>query len=244
VIPDNLVYLDAVRGPVRGAPQEPPAVQVVIADAQALVRAGFRMLLERGGRISVVGEASDAEAAIDLARRLRPDVVLMDAGLPGLGCVEAIERLVAESDAAVALLTPSESDERTFAALRAGASGALLRDTEPEELMRAVELIARGDSLLSPPLTRRLIHTLAARPAPRLPSPAAVAELTTREREVVGLVAQGLTNAEIAERLVVSPATAKTHVSRAMVKLGVRDRAQLVGFAYQAGIVGALGSVS
>ena len=213
-----------------------PAVRVLVADGQALVRAGFRALLESGGRISVVGEASTGEEAVAEARRLRPDVVLLDATLPGLNCVEATGRMLADPGIAVMLLTATEEDERIFATLRAGARGLVLKDTEPAELVRAIELLARGDALLSPSLTRRLIAELASVPDPQLPSSEALDELTPREREVVALVALGLTNPDIAERLVISPATSKTHVSRAMLKLGAHDRAQLVAFAFHAGL--------
>jgi DNA-binding NarL/FixJ family response regulator len=213
-----------------------PAVRVLIADGQALVRAGFRALLEPGGRISVVGEAATGEEAVAKARRLRPDVVLLDATLPGLDCVEATGRILADPGIAVMLLTATELDERIFATLRAGARGLLLKDTDPAELVRAIELLARGDALLSPSLTRRLIAELASVPDPQLPSSELLDELTPREREVVGLVALGLSNADIAERLVISPATSKTHVSRAMLKLGAHDRAQLVVFAFHAGL--------
>jgi DNA-binding NarL/FixJ family response regulator len=215
-----------------------PSVRVVIADGHALVRAGFRALLEDTERIAVVGEAADGEQAVALARRLRPNVVLLDANLPGLDCVEATRQLLAESGGAVMLLTGSAADERIFDALRVGASGLLLKDTEPTELVRAVELLARGEALLSPALTRRLIAELVARPEPQLPDSDLLDELTAREREVVALVALGLTNEEIGEQLVVTRATAKTHVSRAMVKLHARDRAQLVVFAYETGLAG------
>jgi DNA-binding NarL/FixJ family response regulator len=169
---------------------------------------------------------------------------MIDARLPGLDSVEATGRMLAEPAVAVMLLIASEGDERIFAALRAGASGLLLRDTEPAELVRAVEALARGEALLSPSLTRRLISELAARPEPVSPSPELLAELTAREREVVALVGHGLSNDEIAERLVVSPATAKTHVSRAMVKLHAHHRAKLVVFAYEAGLVVPRGEAS
>jgi DNA-binding NarL/FixJ family response regulator len=213
-----------------------PAVRVLVADGQALVRAGFRALLEADGRIGVVGEASTGEEAVELARRLRPDVVLIDATLPGLSCVEATGRMLEDPDIAVMLLTATELDDRIFATLRAGARGMLLKDTDPAELVQAIELLARGDALLSPSLTRRLIAELATIPDPQLPSSELLDELTRREREVVALVAHGLSNADIAERLVISPATAKTHVSRAMLKLGAHDRAQLVVFAFHAGL--------
>jgi DNA-binding NarL/FixJ family response regulator len=233
----RIVVLDRVRrARPRGHGAVSPAVGVVIADGQALVRAGFRVLLESGERIAVVGEAADGEDAVRLAGRLRPEVVLIDADLPGLDCVEATRRIRAQSGAAVMLLTASESDERIFAALRAGAGGVLLKDTEPDELVRAVELLVRGDAPLSPSLTRRLITELASRPEPQLPDSELLDELTAREREVAALVALGLSNDEIAERLVVSPATAKTHVSRAMIKVQARDRAQLVVFAYETGL--------
>jgi DNA-binding NarL/FixJ family response regulator len=233
----QLVVLDPQRRTrINGRKATSPSVRVVVADGQALVRAGFRVLLEDTERIAVIGEAADGEQAVALARRLRPDVVLMDANLPGLDCVEATRQVLAETGRAVMLLTGSERDERIFDALRAGASGLLLKDTEPTELIRAVELLARGEALLSPPLTRRLISELASRPEPRLPNSDLLDELTAREREVVSLVALGLTNEEIGEQLVVTRATAKTHVSRAMVKLHARDRAQLVVFAYETGL--------
>jgi DNA-binding NarL/FixJ family response regulator len=234
----RLVVLDhPARARPVGCAGASPAVRVVIADGQALVRAGLRALLESHGGISVVSEAATGEEAVTLARRMRPDVVLMDARLPGLDAVEAIGRMFAESGVAVMLLTASEHDDQIFAALRAGAAGLLLKDTEPGELVRAVELLARGEALLAPSLTRRLIEELASRPDPQLPASELLDELTAREREVVALVALGLSNAEIAERLVISPATAKTHVSRAMVKLHARDRAQLVVLAYETGLV-------
>jgi DNA-binding NarL/FixJ family response regulator len=215
----------------------PAPVRVLIADGQALVRAGFRLLLEADPLITVVGEAASGEQAVVLADRLRPDVALIDARLPGLDSVEATGKIFSASGVEVMLLTTPDDDARIFAALRAGASGLLLKDTEPAELVRAVELLARGEPLLSPPIARRLIAELASRPEPSSPSPQLVDELTAREREVVTLVALGLSNDEIAERLVVSPATAKTHVSRSMVKLHAHDRAKLVVFAYEAGLV-------
>jgi len=224
------------RARLDGRASAAPAARVLIADGQALVRAGFRALLESGGRISVVGEASTGEEAVAEARRLCPDVVLLDATLPGLNCVEATGRMLEDPGIAVMLLTTTEQDERIFATLRAGARGLLLKNTEPAELVRAVELLARGDALLSPSLTRRLIAELASAPDPQLPSSELLDELTPREREVVALVAHGLTNPDIAERLVISPATSKTHVSRAMLKLGAHDRAQLVAFAFNAGL--------
>jgi DNA-binding NarL/FixJ family response regulator len=236
-LPGTLVPFDRhSRTRFDGRAGAAPAVRVLVADGQALVRAGFRALLESGGRISVVGEASTGEEAVAEARRLRPDVVLLDATLPGLNCVEATGRMLADPGIAVMLLTATEQDERIFATLRAGASGLLLKDTEPAELVRAIELLAGGDALLSPSLTRRLIAELSSVPDPQLPSSELLDELTPREREVVALVALGLTNPDIAERLVISPATSKTHVSRAMLKLGAHDRAQLVAFAFHAGL--------
>src|SRR3954454_867291 len=212
-------------------------IRVLVADGQALVRAGLRVLLESCERLRVVGEAGTGEEAVAMARHLRPDVALVDTRLPGLDPVEATARMFAESGVAVMLITATEGDERIFASLRAGASGLLLKDTEPAELGRAVDALARGEALLSPRLARRLISELASRPEPASPDPELLEELTAREREVVSLVGIGFSNDDIAKRLVVSTATAKTHVSRAMVKLHARDRAKLVVFAYEAGLV-------
>jgi DNA-binding NarL/FixJ family response regulator len=214
-------------------------IRVLLADDQALVRAGFRALLEAEPDIEVVGEARDGEEAVRLAADLVPDVVLMDIRMPGPDGLEATRRIVSDERLAsvrIIILTTFDLDEYVFEALRLGASGFLVKDTEPLDLLRGVQAVARGDALLSPSITRRLIAELVARD--QRPAPARSLEaLTDREREVVGLVAAGLSNSEIAERLVVSPATAKTHVSRAMVKLGARDRAQLVVFAYESGLV-------
>jgi DNA-binding NarL/FixJ family response regulator len=234
----RVIFLDRARGmSLEASAGASPLVRVLIADGQALVRAGFRALLEAGGRISVVAEAASGEQAVETAARVHPDVVLVDVGLPGLDCVEVTRRIIEESDAEVMLLTSSDSDERIFATLRAGASGLLLKDADPGELARAVAMLARGEALLSPGLTRRLMAEFVSRPEPQRPRSALLDELTPREREVVGLVAMGLSNLQIAERLVITPATAKTHVSRAMVKLHARDRAQLVVFAYETGLV-------
>jgi DNA-binding NarL/FixJ family response regulator len=211
-------------------------IRVLLADGEALVRAGLRVLLEIDRRVSVVAEATTGEEAVTLARRIHPDVALIDARLPGLDCVEVTGRMCAESGAAVMLLTASAGDNCIFPALRAGASGHLLKNAEPTELMRAVDTLARGEALLSPALARRLIAELASRPDPGLPDSDLLDELTAREREVIALVALGLSNDEIAGRLIVSPATAKTHVSRAMIKLHARNRAQLVVFAYETGL--------
>ena len=214
-------------------------IRVLLADDQALVRAGFRALLDAQDDIEVVGEAADGDEAFDLARRHRPDIVLMDIRMPGADGLDATRRIAADEqlrDVAIVILSTFDLDEYVFEALRVGASGFLVKNTEPAELVRAVRAVAAGDALLSPGVTRRLVEEFAtrARPADRTP---ALDVLTEREREVMSLVAEGLTNEEIAERLVVSPATAKTHVSRTMIKLGARDRAQLVVFAYESGLV-------
>jgi DNA-binding NarL/FixJ family response regulator len=221
----------------RTPPAQAAAIRVVVADGQELVRAGLRVLLEGESRLSVVGEAASGDEAILLTDQLRPDVVMIDERLPGIDCVQVTARISAKSEVGVMLLTASDSHERVLAALRAGARSALLKDTEPLLLVQAVEALARGEALLSPSLTRLLIAEFAARPEPTCPSAECLSELTAREREVVELVALGLTNDEIGERLVVTPATAKTHVSRAMIKLHARDRAKLVVFAYEAGLV-------
>jgi DNA-binding NarL/FixJ family response regulator len=214
-------------------------IRVLLADDQALVRAGFHALLQAQDGIEVVGEAGDGAEAIRLARETVPDVVLMDIRMPGLDGLAATRAIAGDEGLAevhVVILTTFELDEYVFEALRSGASGFLVKDTEPADLIQAVRVVARGEGLLSPSVTRRLIAEFAARA--RQPRPASELNvLTEREREVVGLVAAGLSNDEIAGRLFVSPATAKTHVSRAMVKLGVRDRAQLVVLAYETGLV-------
>ncbi|HLJ08855.1 MAG TPA: response regulator transcription factor [Acidimicrobiia bacterium] len=214
-------------------------IRVVLADDQALVRAGFRALLQTDPEIAVVGEASDGEEAVRQARSARPDVVLMDIRMPGTDGLEATRRITGDprlEGVKVIVLTTFQLDEYVFEALRGGASGFLVKDIEPADLLRGVRSVAAGDALLAPSVTRRLIEEFVARSK----EPAAVPELsllTEREREVVALVAEGLSNQEIAERLVVSTATAKTHVSRAMMKLQARDRAQLVVKAYESGLV-------
>jgi DNA-binding NarL/FixJ family response regulator len=214
-------------------------IRVLLADDQALVRGGFRALLDAEDEVEVVGEAGDGEEAVRLARALDPDVVLMDIRMPGMDGLEATRHIAADErlrDVRVVILTTFDLDEYVFEALRIGASGFLVKDTEPVELVQAVRAVARGDALLSPGVTRRLVAEFATRA--KDPGPASELDrLTEREREVVALVAEGLSNEEIAERLIVSPATAKTHVSRAMVKLGARDRAQLVVLAYESGLV-------
>jgi DNA-binding NarL/FixJ family response regulator len=215
-------------------------IRVLLADDQALVRGGFRALLDAQEDIDVVGEAADGDEAARLAERLAPDVVLMDIRMPGVDGLEATRRIGSNprlSGVRVVMLTTFDLDEHVFEALSSGASGFLVKDTEPVELLRAVRVVAAGEALLTPSITRRLIAEFAAhRPRPGL-APAELDELTDREREVVGLVALGMSNQEIAESLVISPATAKTHVSRAMTKAGARDRAQLVVLAYQSGLV-------
>jgi DNA-binding NarL/FixJ family response regulator len=216
-------------------------IRVLLADDQVLVRAGFRALLDAQADLEVVGEAGDGEEAVRLTADLLPDVVLMDIRMPVLDGLAATRRITARQELAavrVVVLTTFELDEYVFEALRGGAAGFLVKDTEPADLLRAVRVVAAGDALLSPGVTRRLIGEFAARSkAPAAAEGPALAVLTEREREVVTLVGLGLSNEEIARRLVVSPLTAKTHVSRAMVKLGARDRAQLVVLAYESGLV-------
>jgi DNA-binding NarL/FixJ family response regulator len=214
-------------------------IRVVLADDQALVRAGFRALLNAQEDLEVVGEASDGDEAVKVAREHHPDVMLMDIRMPGTDGLEATRRISTDdklADVHILILTTFEEDEYVFEAIRVGASGFLVKDTEPAELVHAVRVIARGDALLSPGVTRRLIGEFATR-AKKVQHPRSLDVLTEREREVVALVGEGLTNDEIAARLVVSPATAKTHVSRSMIKLAARDRAQLVVLAYESGLV-------
>jgi DNA-binding NarL/FixJ family response regulator len=217
-----------------------PTIRVLVADDQTLVRAGFRVLVDSAPDLEVVGESGNGLEAVELARSARPDVVLMDIRMPVLDGLEATRRIVADELLAgvrVLVLTTFDLDEYVYEALRAGASGFLLKDTPPADLLAAIRVVAAGDALLAPAVTRRLIAEFARRPEPSTVTPAALAGLTDREREVLALVARGLTNAEIAGRLVVSVATAKTHVSRVLAKLQARDRAQLVMLAYETGLV-------
>jgi DNA-binding NarL/FixJ family response regulator len=214
-------------------------VRVVVADDQSLVRAGFVALLAAQDGIEVVGEAEDGAQAVALANELRPDVVLMDIRMPGVDGLEATRQIAQDEQLTgvrVVVLTTFELDEYVFEALRAGASGFLVKHTEPSELVRAVRVTAAGDALLSPGVTRRLVEEFASRTR-RTPDSAALDALTDRERQVMALVAEGLTNDEIAGRLFLSPATARTHVSRILTKLGARDRSQLVVLAYESGLV-------
>jgi DNA-binding NarL/FixJ family response regulator len=215
-------------------------IRVAICDDQALVRDGLRVQLGLVPDIDVVGEASDGEQAVALARREAPDVLVMDIRMPVLDGIEATRRIVADAATErvrVLVLTTFDLDEHVYAALSAGASGFLLKDATPEEIVRAIRVVAAGESLLAPTVTSRLVREFASRPTAGRPRAELLNSLTEREVEVLLLVAQGLSNAELAERLVVSHATAKTHVSRILSKLGLRDRAQLVVAAYEAGLV-------
>lgn len=215
-------------------------IRVLIADDQPLFRAGLRMLLDAEPDCEVVGEADDGAAAVRATRALHPDVVVMDVRMPDVDGLEAT-RIIASDPALattrVVVLTTFDLDEYVFEALRSGATGFLLKDADPEELIKAVRCAHEGDALTSPSVTRRLIEEFAARPENRTVDPEALDQLTEREREIVALVARGLNNREIADAAFISEATARTHVSRAMTKLGVRDRAQLVVTAYESGLV-------
>jgi DNA-binding NarL/FixJ family response regulator len=215
-------------------------IRVGIADDQSLVRDGFRVQLSLVDDMEFVGEASTGEQAVALALRVRPDVLLMDVRMPALDGIAATGRITADPHTAgvrVLVLTTFDVDEYVFAALRAGASGFLLKDATPEQLFAAIRVVAAGDSLLSPAATRHVVHEFLSRPSRGSPDPRRLNELTEREREVLLLVGYGMSNAEIAGRLFVSPATAKTHVSRILTKLGLRDRVQLVIAAYESGLI-------
>jgi len=214
-------------------------IRVLVADDQAAVRAGFATLVAAEDGMTVVGEAANGREAVDLTRRVLPNVVLMDIRMPVLDGLEATRLICSDptlSGTRVLVLTTFDLDEYVYAALRAGASGFLLKDAGPSELLQAIRTVAAGDALIAPSITRRLISEFAARPDPRQ-SPTQLADLTEREREILRYVAAGDSNAEIAGRLVISPLTAKTHVSHILTKLGCRDRAQLVTLAYETGLV-------
>ena len=215
-------------------------IRVLIVDDQALVRAGLRVLVDSAADLEVVGEAEDGERAIAAARELEPDVILMDIRMPLLDGLAAAREIIGDGQnpsPRVLMLTTFDADEYVYEALRSGASGFMLKDSEPERLQEAIRVVASGDALLAPSITRRLITEFATRPEIRKAHPGQLDSLTEREREVMSLVAQGLSNGEIAQQLFISPTTAKTHVSRVMMKLHARDRAQLVVMAYESGLV-------
>ena len=213
-------------------------IRVLVADDQALVRAGFRAILEEQDDLEVVGEAEDGGQAVAISGELRPDVVLMDVRMPGVDGIEATHRLLRDGDAPrVLILTTFDLDEYVYEALKAGASGFLLKDAPRDQLVGAVRTVAAGEALLAPALVRRLIEDFVRRPAPGARSPTELNDLTGRELEVLTLVARGLANAEIATRLFVSEATVRTHITHILAKLGLRDRVQAVVLAYESGLV-------
>jgi DNA-binding NarL/FixJ family response regulator len=233
----NLVLVDAIDPTSRA---EPELIHVLVAHGDRLARAGLRALLEAEPGVRVSGSASDGPEAVELAGQLRPDVLLIDMTMPGLDAISVTQRILADDDTSavhVLILGASEPDEEIFPSLRAGAQGFLSRDAEPGDLIDGIRAVAAGEAALSPSGVRRVIDVLASQPDPRMPSPEQLDELTAREREVMALVAAGLSNDEIAEQLVVARATAKTHVSRVMGKLSARHRAQLVTLAYETGLV-------
>jgi DNA-binding NarL/FixJ family response regulator len=214
-------------------------IRVLLADDQALVRSGFRLILERDGEVTVIGEAEDGDQAVDLARKLQPDVVLMDVRMPGADGITATRRLMGDPtfSGRVLMLTTFDLDEYVYEAICAGASGFLLKDVMPADLLHAVRLVNRGEALLAPSLTRRLLEEFLARPRLRQPDASPFHELTARELEVTRAVAQGLSNAEIGKQLFLSEATVKTHVTRVLAKLSLRDRVQVVVAAYESGLI-------
>jgi DNA-binding NarL/FixJ family response regulator len=215
-------------------------VRVAVADDQPLIRTGLRMLIQHTSDLELVAEADNGEQAVEQARRHRPDVVLMDIRMPVLDGIEATRRITSDaalSGVRVVVLTTFDADDYVYAAIRAGASGFLLKDAPPEDVLDGIRVVAGGDALLAPSVTRRIIEEIAARPDPERPAPPQLDVLTDREREVLALVGRGLSNAEIGAHLFVSPATAKTHVSHVMTKLYARDRAQLVVTAYESGLI-------
>jgi DNA-binding NarL/FixJ family response regulator len=240
ILPLVTAERDRVRNLVAAVSAAPKAIRVVIAEGQPLVRAGLEALLESQHDVTVVGQAADGDEAVALARRARPDVLLVDSELPGLDGIELARRVLADPELAgvrIVFLSACDTDERVLPALRAGIRGFLLKDGRVDQLADAVRAVAAGEAALAPSVVRRLIAEFAAQPDVRRHTPEQLEELTAREREVVALVAAGLSNREIAEHLVVSPATAKTHVGRALYKMHARDRAQLVRLAYETGLV-------
>ena len=223
------------------------SIRVLLVDDQALIRAGFRMILDAEEDMEVVGECSDGTQAVDSARRLTPDVVLMDIRMPEMDGIEATRRIAAregEAGPRVLMLTTFDLDEYVYDALRAGASGFLLKDVPAEELVNGIRVVAQGEALLAPSVTKRLINEFSRGPRSQQKPPAELEDLTPRELEVFALIARGMSNAEIAEELVVSETTVKTHVARVLMKLGVRDRVQAVVLAYESGVVAPGSTVS
>jgi DNA-binding NarL/FixJ family response regulator len=216
------------------------SIKILIADDQALVRAGFKMILDAEDDLEVIGEAVDGRQAVEMARRMKPDVILMDIRMPELDGIEATKQVIAaaaeDQPVRVLMLTTFDLNEYVYEALRAGASGFLLKDVPPEQLAEGIRVVAAGEALLAPSITKRLISEFATAAPPDPEPPAGFDELTEREREVFGLIARGLSNAEIAAELVVSETTVKTHVARVLMKLGLRDRVQVVVLAYESGI--------